>query len=171
VSILFGQALADPDRVVHPARAGGKVADEFEDALLDARHWGHALGRLLLRREPIDCDVEAMQYVQVFLHDGNGNIPDGAEVFYFSESGGTSLPTDKDSQPHTNTNGLWVAINIPAGTWTVEAWGYDTAAATHVKLGTTVLQIAAGCVNLSNIYTGISGGIWYPGSCLAACGG
>ncbi len=118
-----------------------------------------------------DCDVEPMQYVQVYLHDGSGNMPSSGEVFYFSESGGTSLPTDKDSQPYTNTNGLWVAINIPAGTWTVEAWGFDTTAGERVKLGATVLQINAGSVNISNIYTGISDGIWYPGSCLAACGG
>jgi hypothetical protein len=26
-------------------------------------------------------------------------------------------------------------------------------------------------LNISNIYTGIDDGIWYPGSCLAACGG
>jgi hypothetical protein len=118
-----------------------------------------------------DCDVAAMQYVQVFLHDGTGTPPATGEVFYFSESGGTSLPTDKESQPYTNTNGLWVAINIPAGTWTVEAWGWDAAASTHVKLGATVLQIAAGSVNISNVYTGISDGIWYPSSCLSACGG
>ncbi|MFN7142500.1 MAG: hypothetical protein ACK4YP_01890 [Myxococcota bacterium] len=118
-----------------------------------------------------DCDIEPMQYVQIFLHDGNGTPPATGEVFYFSESGGTSLPTDKDSQPHSNTNGLWVAMNVPEGTWTVEAWGWDAGTSTHVKLGATVLQIAAGSVNISNIYTGISDGIWYPGSCLSACGG
>jgi hypothetical protein len=118
-----------------------------------------------------DCDIEPMQYVQIYLHDDAGNPPSSGEVFYFSESGGTSLPTDKESQPWTNTNGLWVAMNIPAGTWTVEAWGYDAGTSGYVKLGTTVLQIGAGSVNISNIYTGISDGIWYPGSCLSACGG
>lgn len=131
--------------------------------------WDESTG--IIAGTAYDCDVEPMQYVQVFLHDGNGTPPATGEVFYFSESGGTSLPTDKESQPYTNTNGLWVVINIPAGTWTVEAWGYDPTAATHVKLGTTVLQISAGSVNISNIYTGISDGIWYPGSCLAACDG
>lgn len=116
-----------------------------------------------------DCDVEPIQYGQIFLHDGNGNPPTTGDIFYFSESGGTSLPTDIESQPYSNTNGLWVAMNIPAGTWTVEGWGWDGAA--YVKFGTTVLQIGAGSLNISNIYTGIDDGIWYPGSCLAACGG
>ncbi len=131
--------------------------------------WDESTG--IIAGTAYDCDVEPLQYVQVFLHDGNNNPPSSGEVFYFSESGGTSLPTDKTSQPHTNTNGLWVAMNVPPGTWTVEAWGYDATAATHVKLGATVLQINAGSVNISNIYTGISDGIWYPGSCLEACGG
>ncbi|MDP2314811.1 MAG: hypothetical protein Q8P41_18040 [Pseudomonadota bacterium] len=116
-----------------------------------------------------DCDVNPVQYAQIFIHDGNGNIPETGDVFYFSESGGTSLPTSTDLQPHTNTNGLWVVINIPAGTWTVEQWGWDGAA--YVEMGSTVLEISAGSVNISNIYTGISDGIWYPSSCLSACGG
>ncbi|MES2640879.1 MAG: hypothetical protein V4850_15425 [Myxococcota bacterium] len=116
-----------------------------------------------------DCDVNPVQFAQVFIHDGNGNIPETGDVFYFSESGGTSLPTSIDAQPHTNTNGLWVVVNVPAGTWTAEMWGYD--GAEHVLMGATVLEISAGSVNISNIYTGISDGIWYPGSCLAACGG
>lgn len=116
-----------------------------------------------------DCDVEPVEFAQIFIHDGNGNIPATGDVFYFSESGGTSLPTSIDSQPHTNTNGLWVVVNIPAGTWTAEMWGFD--GTDHVLMGATVLEISAGSVNISNIYTGISDGIWYPGSCLAACGG
>jgi hypothetical protein len=118
-----------------------------------------------------DCNEEPIQYAQVFLRDAAGNPPATGDVFYFSESGGTSLPTDKASQPHTNTNGLWVAINVPAGTWTVEMWGWDSAAAAHVKLGATELQVEAGGVTISNIYTGDDDGIYLPASCLQACGG
>ena len=64
---------------------------------------------------------------------------------------------------------LWVVMNIPAGTWTAEVWGFD--GTDYVMLGATVLQINAGSVNISNIYTGITDGIWYPSSCLSACGG
>lgn len=118
-----------------------------------------------------DCDTEPLQYTQIYVHDDSGNPPSTGDVYYFSESGGTSLPTDHESQPYTNTNGLWVVMNIPAGTWTVEVWGYDEALADHVMLGATVLQINAGSVSISNIYTGITDGVWYPSSCLSACGG
>ena len=116
-----------------------------------------------------DCDVNPVQYAQIYIHDENDLPPPSGDVFYFSQSGDTSLPTDKGSQPYTNTNGLWVVMNIPPGTWTVEQWGWDGAA--YVEMGSTVLEIAAGSISISNIYTGISDGIWYPSSCLSACGG
>jgi hypothetical protein len=119
-----------------------------------------------------DCNTEPIQYAQIYLHDSAGNPPATGDVYYFSANGDTNLPTDKESQPYTNTNGLWVAINVPAGAWTVEMWGYDPdAEGSYVMLGATELQINAGSVVVSNIYTGITDGIWYPGSCLAACGG
>lgn len=118
-----------------------------------------------------DCDTEPMQYTQIYVHDSAGLPPETGDVYYFSESGGTSLPTDHDTQPYTNTNGLWVVMNIPAGTWTAEVWGYDETLADYVMLGATVLQIQAGSVTISNIYTGITDGVWYPSSCLSACGG
>ncbi len=116
-----------------------------------------------------DCDVNPVQYAQIYIHDAAGAPPPTGDVFYFSHSGDVDLPTDKESQPYTNTNGLWVVINIPAGTWTVEQWGFDGNG--YVLMGATQLDIEARSVNISNIYTGISDGIWYPGSCLEACGG
>jgi hypothetical protein len=118
-----------------------------------------------------DCDEEPIQYAQIYLHDAAGNPPPTGDVFYFSATGGTNLPTDKASQPHTNTNGLWVAMNVPAGTWTAEMWGWDAATSSHVKLGATVLQVEAGAVTISNIYTGDDDGIYLPASCTQACGG
>src|SRR5690606_14493197 len=98
--------------------------------------WDESTG--IIAGTAYDCDVNPVQNAQIFIHDGSGNIPPTGDVFYFSESGGTSLPTDIESQPHTNTNGLWVVINIPAGTWTIEQWGWDGAA--YVEMGSTVLQ-------------------------------
>lgn len=117
-----------------------------------------------------DCNTDGLANVQVFLHDAAGNIPTGSDqnpfgIFYFSDS---DLPTDNDSQPWTNENGLWVAINVPVGEWIVEMWGWD--GTQHVKIGATSLDIQAGSVNISNIYTGIEDGIWFPASCLSACG-
>ncbi|MDP2304821.1 MAG: hypothetical protein Q8P18_02180 [Pseudomonadota bacterium] len=157
--------------------AAGGASDEVFNSVSDTTsklipsligvEWDQSTG--IIAGTAYDCDVNPVEYAQVFIHDGSGGIPTTGDVFYFSESGGTSLPTSLDSQPHTNTNGLWVAVNIPSGTWTAEMWGFD--GTDYVLMGATVLEIAAGSVNISNIYTGISDGIWYPGSCLAACAG
>jgi len=129
--------------------------------------WDESTG--IIAGTAYDCNENPIQYAQIFLHDANGNIPATGDIFYFSANGDTNLPTDKVSQPNTNTNGLWVAINVPAGTWTVEMWGWD--GTQEVMLGATELQILAGSVNISNIYTGDDDGIYYPDSCLQACGG
>lgn len=128
--------------------------------------WDRSTG--VLAGTAYDCNEDPIQYAQVFIHDGNGNVPATGDVFYFTNTE-PSLPTTIEAQPHTNDNGLWVAVNVPVGTWTVEMWGWDGTA--HVMLGATVLQILAGSVNISNIYTGIGDGVWYPPSCLSACGG
>lgn len=117
-----------------------------------------------------DCNQDGIANVQVFVHDGSGNIPVHTAdypfgIYYFSDS---DLPTDNAAQPWTNENGLWVAINIPVGPWVVEMWGWD--GTQHVKIGATTLDIVAGSVSISNIFTGIEDGIWYPDTCLAACG-
>jgi hypothetical protein len=129
--------------------------------------WDESTG--IIAGTAYDCNTEPIQYAQIFIHDADGKAPATGDVFYFSANGDTNLPTDQESQPWTNTNGLWVAINIPAGAWTVEMYGWDGSA--YVMLGATELQINAGAVVISNIYTGITDGIWYPGSCLEACGG
>lgn len=117
-----------------------------------------------------DCNQDGLANVQVYVHDGAGNEPVHTDdnpfgIYYFSDS---DLPTSNASQPWTNENGLWVAINIPVGDWVVEVWGWD--GTQHVKLGATTLNIQAGSVNISNIFIGIEDGIWYPPSCLSACG-
>ena len=71
-------------------------------------------------------------------------------------------------QPWTNDDGLWVGINVPAGTWIADMYIWDGAA--HVLIGSTTLQLNAGAVYISNIYTGVGDGIGYPPSCLATCG-
>jgi hypothetical protein len=114
-----------------------------------------------------DCNEDPIQYAQIFFHDADGNVPGQGDIFYFSVSGDTELPTTREAQPYTNTNGLWVAINVPDGDWTVEAWGYD--GADHVLLGATQLTIQAGSVNISNVHLGISDGLAYPASCLSPC--
>jgi len=47
----------------------------------------------------------------------------------------------------------------------VEMWVFD--GTQLVLLGSTSLDIQADSVNISNIYTGIDDGIYYPAACLA----
>ena len=40
-----------------------------------------------------DCDDTEIENAQVFIHDAAGNIPATGDIFYFSASGDTNLPT------------------------------------------------------------------------------
>lgn len=108
-----------------------------------------------------DCNEEPIEAAQVFVHDGNNNPAPGVNVFYFLNE----FPND--SQPYTSEDGLWVAINVPTGTWTVDMWVWN--GSEHTLLGQTQLTIMADSVNVSNVFTGHNDGIRYPESCLSAC--
>lgn len=111
-----------------------------------------------------DCNEDPIGHAQIYIHDAAGNAPATGEVFYFDSN---DLPTEKASQPDANeANGLWVAVNIPVGTWTAEMWVWN--GTEHQLLGSTQLDIKAGSVNISNIYTGNDDGIVYPDTCLMA---
>lgn len=116
-----------------------------------------------------DCNEDPIENAEIFIHDGNNVPPATGDVFYFSTGSAGDLPTDLENQPDSNTNGLWVAINVPEGTWTVEMWGWDGGA--YQKLGAVELTMIPGSVNIANIYTGLGDGIYYPASCTSACGG
>lgn len=125
--------------------------------------WDESTG--IIAGTAFDCDEEPIGYAQVFIHDGEQNPPATGEVFYFTDN---NLPTDHQTRTDSNPeNGLWVAVNVPVGTWTVDLYGYDGTA--HALLGSTQLTIKAGSVNISNIYYGHGDGIAYPDSCLQAC--
>ena len=84
-----------------------------------------------------------------------------ANIFYFKDS--FPSQTEFDTSP----DGLWVAINVPVGTWKVEMYVWDDANQNHMLIGSTVLEIKANSVNISNIYTGHDDGVRYPNACLA----
>lgn len=110
----------------------------------------------------VEEEPEFFGHAQMFVHDGNGTPPDATTVYYFSDS---DLPVANESQADVNpNNGLWVAVNVPVGTWTVEMWGYS--GTEYVNLGSTILTIKSGSVNISNIFAGRTDGLGYPDSCL-----
>jgi hypothetical protein len=107
-----------------------------------------------------DCNGDPVEGAQVVVRGADGNIPPSLIVKYFVEDFPSRL------QPNTSEDGLWVAINVPPGTWTVEAYVSDGAGG-HKMVGTTELSTFADSINISNIYWGIDGGVAYPASCLA----
>lgn len=107
-----------------------------------------------------DCDKNPIEGAQIVVVDDEGNIPPESLTKYFIDD----FPAR--DQLYTSADGLWTAINLPPGDWTVQAWVWDGADG-HVQVGSTRLQIFPDSINISNIYYGFDGGIWYPPSCLA----
>jgi hypothetical protein len=108
-----------------------------------------------------DCADTDIEGAQVVVKDAAGNIPESLVVKYFVDK----FP-NRD-QPYTSPDGLWTAINVPEGDWTVEMYVYDSASSTNRLIGSTVLTVYANSINISNIYTGYSDGVKYPAECLA----
>lgn len=108
-----------------------------------------------------DINEDQIMGAQVVVRDDNGNIPEDLVVKYFVED----FP-NRD-QPYTSEDGLWVAMNVPEGTWNVEMYISDGAGG-HYLMGNTVVEVFPGSINISNTFTGYGDGIRYPDSCLAA---
>lgn len=108
---------------------------------------------------PSDVDDEKLTGAQVVVYDAEGNIPETLSVHYFTQR----FP-DR-AQPHTSADGLWVAINVPPGRLRAEAYGLVGGELT--LLGATVLDSAAGSINIANIFTGYGDGVKVPDACVA----
>lgn len=108
-----------------------------------------------------DCNDGPIEHAQVVVKDAAGEIPQSLLTNYFVDK----FPTRdrKDTSP----DGLWTAINVPEGDWTVEMYVYDEASGGPKLLGSTVLTVYPQSINISNIYTGFSDGVKYPAECLA----
>jgi hypothetical protein len=104
-----------------------------------------------------DDPIEGAQVVVRSLVDDT--IPAGVTVKYFVNS----FPNRE--QPETSPDGLWVAINIPAGDWKVEMYVSDGAGG-HFLMGQTVLKVYGDSINIANIYTGYDS-VKLPSDCLA----
>lgn len=107
-----------------------------------------------------DCNEDPIDNAQVVVKSKDG-VVQNANIYYFKDS--FPNQTELDTSP----DGLWVAVNVPAGTWNVEMYVWDEAAKTQKLIGSTSLEVKANSVNISNIYTGHDDGIAYPPSCIA----
>jgi hypothetical protein len=111
-----------------------------------------------------DCNGDPVANAQVIVKDADGNIPESLIVKYFV----AEFP-NRDQQ-YTSDDGLWVAINVPVGTWSVEMYVSDGQGG-HTLTGSTQLTVFADSINISNIYTGHPDGILVPESCQTTCAG
>ena len=107
-----------------------------------------------------DCNEDPIDNAQVVVKSMDG-VVQNASIFYFKDS--FPNQTELDTSP----DGLWVAVNVPVGTWSVEMYVWDDATSTQKLIGSTNLEVKANSVNISNIYTGHNDGIRYPNACLA----
>ena len=105
-----------------------------------------------------DCTNTEIEGAQVVVRDADGNIPEDLVVKYFVDN----FP-NRD-QEWTSADGLWVAVNVPEGTLTVELWGRIDGELQ--QLGATNVPSRADVINISNIYEGYGDGVKYPDSCL-----
>ena len=106
-----------------------------------------------------DVNESKIEGAQVVVTDGAGNIASGSAVKYFVDD----FPNR--GQEYTSADGLWVAINVPPGTWNVEMHVADGAGG-HLLMGSTVVEVAVDSINISNIYTGYGTGVKLPSGCF-----
>lgn len=107
-------------------------------------------------------DAGKVRNIQVVLKDSSGNIPEGVFIRYYREE----FP-DRDAIA-SSEDGLWTAIDVPVGDYTVEMWGL--VGGERKLLGTTSIRSVADSINIANIFAGYEG-VKFPESCLATPGG
>jgi hypothetical protein len=105
-----------------------------------------------------DVNEDKIEGAQVIVRDAQGDIPSSLSVKYFVDD----FPNR--NQPYTSPDGLWIAVNIPPGTWTVEMYVADGAGG-HLLVGATEVSVFADSINISNIYTGYGDGVKLPSAC------
>jgi hypothetical protein len=108
-----------------------------------------------------DMNGDPVQGAQVIVTSTSGDIAGDTVVKYFIER----FPNRE--QPDTSEDGLWVAVNIPPGDWTIDAYVSD-GAGSHLLMGRTTVTVFADSINIGNISVGYDG-IKYPDSCLEPC--
>ncbi len=114
-----------------------------------------------------DCGSGYLEGMQVVIHDGDsettGQVPDGVSAKYFVDE----FPAR--AQAWTSEDGLWILLDVPPGTWTVDGYVSDEAGG-YTKVSSTQLNVVAGSINISSLYGGLRDGVKMPEECLSACG-
>jgi hypothetical protein len=116
-------------------------------------------GHAVIAGRAYDCNRQPVEGAQVIVKDrATGAVQQDQIVRYFIEE----FP-NRD-QPQTSADGLWNAIDVATGSYTVEMWVYQ--GGQHVLIGATELDIVPDSINIANTYVGYGDGVRYPASCL-----
>ncbi len=111
-----------------------------------------------------DCNEDPIEGAQVIVKI-DGEYVSGQEVRYFVEE----FPHRE--QPYTSEDGLWLAMQVPTGRATVEAWMVMEPGQGPVMMGSTSLDIFPDSINISSIYVGHDDGVLLDAECLEpTCG-
>jgi hypothetical protein len=111
-----------------------------------------------------DCGGEGslLENAQVIIRSEDGSYPLGQEVRYFREE----FP-NKD-QPATSADGLWMAINVPAGPHVIELWAVVESGEPQL-VATTPVDVVGDGITVTDLYTGDDDGVVFDEACLSAC--
>lgn len=112
-----------------------------------------------------DCAGEPISGVRARVRDANGDLLEDARDYYFNDR---DLPTRRETQQYTNTDGKWVVFNLPVGEVFVEIYANQCEgdACEEIILGGTKLRSEGDSVNIGNVNAGVEQGVYFPASCL-----
>jgi hypothetical protein len=116
-------------------------------------------GHAVIAGRAYDCNRDPIRGAQIIVRDREtGAIQQDQMVRYFIDE----FP-NRD-QPETSADGLWNAIDVATGSYSVEMWVYDGSG--HILVGATELDIVPDSINIANTFVGYGDGVRYPDSCL-----
>ncbi len=105
----------------------------------------------------VGCQRDPVRYSQVLVRGSEGILA-GVDVFYFRDKFPSKEPT------FTGGDGYWIAVNVPPGVKTMEAWVWDGSG--YALLGRSPAEVKPAGVTLTSIYTGHQSGVFVPASCI-----
>ncbi|MBM4392142.1 MAG: hypothetical protein FJ090_13555, partial [Deltaproteobacteria bacterium] len=122
--------------------------------------WDESTGMIF--GQDYDCEGEPVVNAQVFIHDGTGTVVGEPGAYYFD---GNSLPSA--TEPATSGNGGFLLLDVPAGDYTLEVWGWD--GSQHIMLAAAPVTTLAGSVTILKQHVGHEDGLVFPKTCFWAC--
>lgn len=106
-----------------------------------------------------DCNGDIVENAQVLLRDADGDIPSEMSIGY------TFNGIPSRSAISTTADGVWIAMNVPPGDYTVEFYVADGAGG-NMLAGQAPAQSFASSVSIVVLYGGRGDGLDVPSACL-----